>query len=207
MTWTPASSAMQQTASITGWTRPDPGRTRQALVAGSAVLLAAPLLLVAPAAHWAGDADLLLLMRGMAGIKSALALSALGLVAWRLGQPELYGARIVSYVGGVWALCLATGLIWQLTAIVPASMLFHAATITLLVTAWRDTAPRSARHLGEDHGQRPAEGHRAGQRADQRVAGLAIHPAADQAVDQEVRDDHHGDDQQEEQVFERQRYG
>lgn len=198
---------MQIAERHTGSIQATPNRTRPALLAGSAVLLAAPLLLVAPAAHWAGDADLLLLMRGMAGIKSALALAALGLVAWRLGKPELSRARIASYVGGVWALALATGLIWQLTAIVPASMLFHAATLTLLVTAWRDTTPLSARHLGEDHGQRPAEGQGAGQRTDQRVAGLAIHPAADQAVDQEVRNDHHGDDQQEEQVFERQRYG
>ena len=190
-----------------GWIQAAPNRARTALLAGCAVLLAAPLLLVAPAAHWAGDADLLLLMRGMAGIKSALALAALAVVAWRLGKPELSRTRVASYVGGVWAMALATGLIWQLTAIVPASLLFHAATLTLLVTAWRDTSPVLARHLREDHGQRPAESDRAGQRADQRVAGVAIHPAADQSVDQEVRNDHHGDDQQEEQVFERQRYG
>lgn len=184
-----------------------PTRARSLLVVGSAFLFAMPLALFEPAAHWAREPELFQLLRGMAVIKAALAVLALAAVWWRLGKTPTPGAFVAPYAVGVLAMALATGLIWQLTAIVAASVLFHSGTITLLVAAWRDVEPRSARHLGKDHGQRPAERDRAGQRTDQRVAGLAIHPAADQAVDQEIRDDHHSDDQQEEQIFERQRYG
>ena len=186
-------------------------RPRTLLVTGTALLLAAPLALLQPAAHWAGDPELFRLLRGMTGIKAVLAVLAFAVVWWRLGRPAVSARSAATYVGGVWALALATGLIWQLTAIPAASLLFHAAIIALLVTAWRDVEPGSARRssgqLGKHHRQRPAERHRAGQRADQRIAAVSIHPAADQAVDQEVRNDHHRDDQQEEQVLERQRHG
>lgn len=197
--------------------RPEPqststaGRSRALLVIGTALLLAAPLALLQPAAHWAGDPELFRLLRGMAGIKAALAVLAFAVVWWRLGRAAVTFRSAATYVGGVWALALACGLIWQLTAIPAASLLFHAAVVTLLVTAWRDIdvapARRSSGQLGKHHRQRPAERHRAGQRADDRIAAVAIHPAADQAVDQEVRNDHHGDDQQEEQLLERQRHG
>jgi hypothetical protein len=197
--------------------RPDPqstitaARPRALLVIGTALLLAAPLVLLRPAAHWAGDPELFRLLRGMAGIKAVLAVLAFAVVWWRLGRPGVTFRPAATYVGGVWAMALATGLIWQLTTIPAASLLFHAAIVTLLVTAWRDVEPGSARRssgqLGKNHRQRPAERHRAGQRADDGIAAVAIHPAADQAVDQEVRDDHHRDDQQEEQVLERQRHG
>lgn len=184
---------------------------RVLLLAGSSLLFAAPLALVEPAAHWARDPELFGLLRGMGGIKALLAVLACAAVWWRLGRTAPSRSIGATYVGGVWVLALAAGLIWQLNAIVAASVLFHAATLTLLITAWRDIEPastgRSAGHLGEHHRERPAERHRARQRADHRIAGAAIHPARDQAVDQEIRNDHDGDDQQEEQVLERQRYG
>ena len=182
-------------------------RQRALLLIGSAVLLAATLALFEPAAHWARDPELLQLLRGMAVIKAGLAVLALYAVWWRLGRAPAGKAFVASYLVNVWVLALATGLIWQLSAIAFASALFHGATITLLVVAWRDMEPRSARQLWEHHRQRPAEGDRAWQRADQRVARRTINPAADEAVDQKIGDDHHRDDQQEEQVFKRQRYG
>lgn len=182
-------------------------RRRALLVIGSAVLLAAALLAFEPAAYWARDPELYRLLRGMAVLKAGLAALALSAVWWRLGRVSVRRSFAATYTATVWALALASGLIWQLTAIMVASALFHVATIVLLVAAWRDVAPGSARHLGKDDRQRPAEGDRARQRADQRVARRTIDPAADQAVDQKVGNDHHRDDQEKEQVLERQRYG
>ncbi len=111
------------------------------LLLGSAMLLVAPLAMFEPAAYWADDAELFTLLRGMAVIKGMLALLAFSAVWWRLGQPMT--ARLAkTYIVGVWALALASGLIWQLSFIVAASGLFHLATIVLLVAAWRDIEPR-----------------------------------------------------------------
>jgi len=111
------------------------------LLLGSAMLLVAPLAMFEPAAHWADDAELFTLLRGMACIKGMLALLAFIAVWWRFGQP-LTARLAKTYIVGVWALALASGLIWQLTFIVAASGLFHLATIALLVAAWRDIEPR-----------------------------------------------------------------
>ncbi len=113
------------------------------LVAGSVLLLATPLVLLEPAAYWQDDPELFRLLRGMAVIKGVLALLAASLVWWRLGRLSGPGFA-AAYIGGVWVLALATGLIWQLTLVLPASGLFHAATLMLLVTAWRDTGSRLA---------------------------------------------------------------
>ncbi len=118
-----------------------PARQHLMLLLGSAMLLVAPLAMFEPAAHWADDAELFILLRGMACIKGMLALLALIAVWWRLGQP-LKARLAKTYIVGLWALALASGLIWQLTFIVAASGLFHLATIALLVAAWRVIEPR-----------------------------------------------------------------
>ena len=117
----------------------DAGRTgqRTLLLMGSALLLAAPLAFFEPAAHWADDPELFRLLRGMAGLKGVMVAIAFTAVWWRLGR-ELAPRLASTYVGGVWAIALATGLIWQLTAVPTASALFHGAIIALLVAAWRD---------------------------------------------------------------------
>jgi hypothetical protein len=117
--------------------RLSPGRLRLLLLIGSAALVAVPLALAEPAAHWANDSQLFTLLRGMAVIKAGLAAFALAVVWWRLGQAAA-PRFAATMIGGVWVLALATGLIWQLTAVLAASALFHAATIALLYTAWRD---------------------------------------------------------------------
>lgn len=112
-------------------------RRRSLLLVGSCLLLAAPLAFLVPAAHWSNDPELFRLLRGMATIKLVMAVVALALVWWRLGRPVAPGLGAV-YVGGVCTLALATGLIWQLNAVLPASALFHSATFALLLAAWRD---------------------------------------------------------------------
>ena len=112
-------------------------RLRALLLTGSALLLAAPLAFVEPAAGWADDPELFRLLRGMAVLKGVLAALAFAAVWWRLGRT--LSARLTAiYVGSVCIMALATGLIWQLTALPAASALFHCATIALLVAAWRD---------------------------------------------------------------------
>jgi hypothetical protein len=115
---------------------------RLSLLTGSGVLLAVPMVLLEPAAYWAGDPELFRLLRGMAILKLVLVAVAFAAAWWRLGgQP---GPRLqAAYVGGVWALSLGAGLIWQLQLVIPASALFHAATLALLLAAWRDMDPRS----------------------------------------------------------------
>lgn len=111
------------------------------LLVGSGLLFVVPLMLFKPAAYWASDPELFRLLRGMGILKIVLAVLALAVVWWRLGRPVLARLQAV-FVGGVWALSLAAGLIWQLHAVLPASGLFHVATIALLIAAWRDTGPR-----------------------------------------------------------------
>ncbi len=112
-------------------------RRRTLLLMGSALLLAAPLALFEPAAHWADDPELFRLLRGMAGLKGVMATIAFTAVWWRLGR--ILAARLTAiYVGSVGVMALATGLIWQLAALPVASGLFHCATIVLLLAAWRD---------------------------------------------------------------------
>lgn len=116
---------------------------RLLLLLGSALLFAAPLMLFAPAAYWADDPELFRLLRGIGILKIVLAVLALAVVWWRLGwqlSPRLQAV----FVGGVWTLSLAAGSIWQLTLILPASALFHVATLALLVGAWRELEPRLA---------------------------------------------------------------
>lgn len=180
---------------------------RSVLLVGCMLLVALPLLVMQPEKHWAQEPELLVLMKSMAVIKATIALVALAAVFWRLGHGPLGKPIRLSYVASIWLMALAIGMIWQLTFIVGASLLFHAGTLMLLVTTWRDLEPLATRQLGKNHGQRPAKGYRTGQRTDQRVARRAIHPAAGQAVNQEVWDDHDGNDQQEEQLLKRQRYG
>jgi hypothetical protein len=120
-------------------------RLQLLLVLGSSILLLTALAMFEPAAHWADDAELFVLLRGMASIKGLLAVLAFSAVWWRLGRslsPRLAPRLAQTYIAGVWALALASGLIWQLTFIVAASGLFHLASMALLVATWRDAGPR-----------------------------------------------------------------
>lgn len=115
-------------------------RSRLWLLAGSAALLALAVVAFEPASHWSRDPELFRLLRGMAAIKGLLALLAFAAAWWRLGR-DTTPRLAATYVGGVWALAFAAGLIWQLTAVPAASGLFHVATLVLLVAAWRDAGP------------------------------------------------------------------
>lgn len=113
------------------------GRHRALLLAGVAVAALAGWVLGDPAPRLAADPELATLLRGMAGIKALLLLGAVALLAWRLGKP-VAAPFVAIYLGGAAAMAFATALIWQLTALPLAAVVFHAAEIGVLVAAWRD---------------------------------------------------------------------
>jgi len=97
------------------------------------------------AAGWIGDpsgylqADLALahLLRGMAVIKGMLALAALGAVLWRFGWPVSKPVAF-GYAFGSSVLAGSTMLIWQLSFIPLAAVLFHVAAAAMLIIGWRE---------------------------------------------------------------------
>lgn len=116
---------------------------RLQLLAGCAIAIAAAALIGDPSSFAAADPGLAILLRGMAAIKGSLVAAAVALALWRFGLP--IGAMMATgYVAGVSAMAFATVLVWQLSAIVPAAALFHAAGLLLLVLAWRDDGRRSS---------------------------------------------------------------
>ena len=90
-----------------------------------------------PSAYSAAEPELALLLRGMAVIKAGIALVALALSFWRFGQPVSTSAAL-GYALGVWALGGATVLIWFLSFIPAAALLFHLGVFGLLILAWRE---------------------------------------------------------------------
>jgi hypothetical protein len=94
-----------------------------------------------PSGYLHADPALARLLRGMALIKGMIAIAALAAVFWRLAWPVSKSAA-AAYLVSSWAVAGSTMLIWQLSYIVPAALLFHAAALSLLLVGWRDGAPR-----------------------------------------------------------------
>jgi hypothetical protein len=113
-----------------------------ALLAGNLLAVAAVLASAHPDAHLLADPELARLLRGMALIKVAIVSPMLALLAWRLHSP-LAPRMAIGYALAACAMSTATALIWQLSAIAPAALLFHGGALTLILLAWRDDMPRS----------------------------------------------------------------
>ena len=116
-------------------------RRRALLLVLSGLLLAAPIALFEPGAYWSDDPELFRLLRGMAVLKGLMAIVAFSAVWWRFGRAMTRPLAMVGLIS-VSAMALASGLIWELTLVPAASALFHAATIALLLAAWREVKPR-----------------------------------------------------------------
>jgi hypothetical protein len=110
---------------------------RSALFLGCAGAVALGLWLGSPQAFVAADPDLARLLRGMALIKASIVVATLSVVAWRLGHPVSPRLTAV-YLGGAWAVALASTLIWQLTHVPLAALGFHGAELAMLVAAFGD---------------------------------------------------------------------
>jgi hypothetical protein len=117
---------------------------RVVLAGGCAAAVAGGLFLGDPAVALAADPDLARLLRGMAALKGLIVAPAVAVVWWRLGHPLSVRLAAV-YVGGAWMMAFASALIWQLTSLGLAALVFHGAGLAMLVAAFGDGREASAR--------------------------------------------------------------
>ena len=120
-----------------------PSTLQSLLLAGSIASVAAAWL-GEPSAYLRADPELAFLLQGMAAIKACIVLAAIGVVFWRLGQavPQRTAS---AYLVGSWLLAGATTLVWQLSFIPLAALVFHAAGFSLMFVAWRDREAKMQR--------------------------------------------------------------
>ena len=85
------------------------------------------------------DPELARLLHGMALIKAAMTVAAIGLAWWRLGRP-IHPAVAIATGLAIVAMAAATVSIWRLVALLPAALVFHAGLFTLLFLAARGSA-------------------------------------------------------------------
>jgi hypothetical protein len=110
---------------------------RSGLVLGCAVAIGIAAWLGDPSSYLQADPALARLLRGMAVIKGMIAIAAVGAVFWRLGW-RVSKAGAAAYLVSSWALTGSTMIIWQLSFIVPAALVFHAAALSMLLVSWRE---------------------------------------------------------------------
>lgn len=123
------------------------GRRRLMLFAACALAVGAAAAIGDPGHALQADADLALLLRGMACIKALIVLAALAVLAWRFGQPIGTPLALAYTV----AAALAAGaamLVWQLSWIGMAAGAFHVGELALLLLAWRDGGVRRRLSFG-----------------------------------------------------------
>ena len=90
-----------------------------------------------PSTFLRADAELGYLLRGMAAIKATLVLAACAVLWWRFGH-NLSQRIAAAYLAGTCLVAGATALIWQLSFVPLAAVLFHTGTLALLLAAWAD---------------------------------------------------------------------
>jgi hypothetical protein len=120
-----------------------PNRRRRTRVLRSA--LGIGVLLAIAGASWhtqvapsfQADPQLGQLLQGIALIKAALTVLALGVVYWRLSRP-IENRVAAAYLGGVWFMAGASMLVWELAHVGWGAVLFHAGELTILLVAWRE---------------------------------------------------------------------
>lgn len=110
---------------------------RWGLMAGCAIAVGIAGHLGDPGRFTQTDPSLARLLRGMALIKGVIAIAGVAAVWWRVGR-ALPKAVAAGYLVGAWILVGSTMLIWQLSWIPLAAILFHAAALSMLVVTWRD---------------------------------------------------------------------
>ena len=114
-----------------------PATLRVAVIAGCLLAAGLALWVGDPTSSLQADPSLGRLLRCMALIKGCLVLGAVGAVWWRAGWP-LPKPVAAGYAAGTWVLTGSTMLIWQLSYIPLAAVLFHAAALGMLVVGWRE---------------------------------------------------------------------
>jgi len=84
------------------------------------------------------DPDLATLLHGMALLKAAITAIGMAAVWWRLGSPIL-STLAAAYVGCTAAASAGTGLVWTMSHLWAATLLFHGALIVFLILGLRDS--------------------------------------------------------------------
>jgi hypothetical protein len=107
------------------------------LIGGCALAIGIVAGVAEPSAYLQADPGLARLLRGMALIKGAIAIGAVSAVFWRMAWP-ISGPVAALYVIGAWLLAGSTMMIWQLSSIGLAALLFHVAAAAMLLVAWRE---------------------------------------------------------------------
>jgi hypothetical protein len=110
---------------------------RTALIASCALSIGLGASMGHPAAYLQADPALAHLLRAMALIKGLLVVGAVGAALWRYGWP-IAAPVAIGYAACVAVLAGSTMLIWQLTLIPLAALMFHAALIGMLYLGWRE---------------------------------------------------------------------
>jgi hypothetical protein len=114
-----------------------PVQLRAFLVVASALSIGLAAWFGDPSAYLNADPALARLLRAMAMIKGLIVTGALGAVLWRFGLPISKPAAI-GYAAGACVLAGSTMLIWRLTLIPLAAILFHSAALSMLIMGWRE---------------------------------------------------------------------
>lgn len=123
------------------WSMPRPVvAITAALIAVMAAILASPDATIAARAQ--SDAELVLLLRFMAGVKALMALAALGAVVWRLGYPAS-PVLSAAYVLAPALMVAAPLLIWQIAPTALGAGLFHGGLALLLLALFADRGQTS----------------------------------------------------------------
>ncbi|NEW88972.1 hypothetical protein DU475_17100 [Rhodopseudomonas sp. WA056] len=123
------------------WSMPRPvAAIAAALIAVAAAVLTAPD--SATAARAQSDAELVLLLRFMAGVKALMALAALAAVLWRLGYP-VSPVLSAAYVLAPALMVAAPLLIWQIAPTALGAGLFHGGLALLLLALFADRSQTS----------------------------------------------------------------
>ena len=110
---------------------------RSAILAACVLAVALAARVGHPAAYLEADPALAHLLRGMALIKAFIVLGAVGAVLWRCGW-VLSTPVGVGYAAGTSVMVGSTMLIWQLSYIPGAALLFHVAALGMLYLGWRE---------------------------------------------------------------------
>ncbi|MDX2237177.1 MAG: hypothetical protein NW203_06400 [Hyphomonadaceae bacterium] len=110
---------------------------RAALFAATMAAVVAATALSDPAPLLRADAELAMLLRGMAALKALLAIAAFAAVFWRFGAPIGISLGVV-YAASTAMMAAGAALIWGLSHIGFTAIAFHAALIALAFAALRD---------------------------------------------------------------------
>jgi hypothetical protein len=118
-------------------------RWQMTLLAGAgltaAAVLTAGTLDTAARAARAADPDLLAVLRLMAGIKAAAAISVLWLSHWRLERP-MPRLRALALIGAGMLMACGPALIWTMAGIAPGALCFYTGLAASIVLLWTDRA-------------------------------------------------------------------